>query len=249
MLKQERHQLILHKLKINRKVLSAILSDELLVSEDTIRRDLKELEAKQLLYKVHGGALSIENRILSYEERSVSDLDKKKKIAKKAVHLIHDGQVIIMTGSTTNLELVKLIPDQIIATIFTYSLPIALQLSHHPSIEVIFIGGKLNKTAQVTVGIDVVNAISDLRADICFMGTDAINIENGMTEADWEVAHIKRCMIEASDYVVSMCISPKIMKARRYSVVPIRHIDVIVTDDNSEDLNFSKFREMGLVIL
>ncbi len=63
----------------------------------------------------------------------------------------------------------------------------------------IFIGGKLNKSAQVTVGIDVVNAISDLRADICFMGTDAINIENGMTEADWEVAHIKRCMIDSSD--------------------------------------------------
>ena len=191
MLKQERHQIILDELKINRKVLSAILSNDLQVSEDTIRRDLKELEAQQLLYKVHGGALSIENKIASYKERCIADLDKKQQIAKKAVNLIHDGQVIIMSGSSTNRELAKLIPPSINATIFTYSLPIALQLTEHPKVEVIFIGGKLNKSAQVTVGIDVMNSLSKLRADICFMGTDGLNLERGMTESDWELAHIK----------------------------------------------------------
>ncbi|MBJ2173847.1 DeoR/GlpR transcriptional regulator [Aureibaculum sp. A20] len=249
MLKLERHQLILQKLKTHRKVHSTILSVELQVSEDTIRRDLKELEAQHLLHKVHGGALSIENKILSYNERSVSDLDKKKQIAKKAVKLIHDGQVIIMTGSSTNLELAKLIPANINSTIFTYSLPIALQLSHHPTIEVIFIGGKLNKSAQVTIGIDVMNSISKLRADICFMGTDALNIERGMTESDWEVAHIKKGMIESSDYVVSMCISTKIMEARRYAVVPINDIDVIVTDDKTDESLLIPFKERGIVVM
>jgi len=249
MLKLERHQIILNKLKINRKVLSAILSDELKVSEDTIRRDLKELEAQQLLYKVHGGALSIENRIPSYDERSVSDLDKKELIAQKAVNLIHDGQVIIMSGSSTNLELAKLIPPSINATIFTYSLPIALQLTQHPLIEVIFIGGKLNKSAQVTVGIDVMNSISKLRADICFMGTDALNLKRGMTESDWEVAHIKKTMIESSDYIVSMCISTKIMQSRRYAVVPVEDIDVVITDDTSDQSVFTQFKERGIVVM
>ncbi|RPD96745.1 DeoR/GlpR transcriptional regulator [Aureibaculum marinum] len=249
MLKIERHQLILDKLKVNRKVLSAILSSELNVSEDTIRRDLKELEAKQLLYKVHGGALSIENRILSYNERSVSDLDKKKKIAKKAVKLIHEGQVIIMSGSSTNLELAKLLPPSLNVTIFTYSLPIALQLTKHPKVEVIFLGGKLNKTAQVTVGIDVMDSISKLRADICFMGTDAINIDRGITESDWEVAHIKKCMIASSDYVVSMCINTKIMESRRYAVVPIDKIDAIITDDNTNQSVYKRFKEKGLVVM
>ena len=77
MLKEERHQVILNKLHINRKVLSTKLSEELNVSEDTVRRDLKELEAKRLLYKVHGGALSIENKIKTYDERSIFDIDKK----------------------------------------------------------------------------------------------------------------------------------------------------------------------------
>lgn len=97
-----------------------------------------------------------------------------------------------MSGSTTNLEIAKLIPDNLVVTIFTYSLPIALELTKHPSIEVIFIGGKLNKLAQVSVGIDVVNTISNIRADICFVGTGGIHIKKGMTEPDWEVAHIKK---------------------------------------------------------
>jgi len=249
MLKQERHQFILKKLKLNRKVLSVNLSKELFVSEDTVRRDLKELETKHLLYKVHGGALPLENKLLTYDERSVSDLDKKNVIAKKAVDLIHDGQVIIMSGSTTNLELAKIIPPKINATVFTYSLPIAMQLSHHPSIEVIFIGGKLNKSAQVTVGIDVVNSISSIRADICFMGIGGIDIHRGMTEPDWEVAHIKKSMIKVSDYVAAMCISTKIMEVKRYSVVSIDSIDAIISDFEPSNEIFLEFKDKGLIII
>lgn len=249
MLKQERHQVILKKLKQNRKVISNVLSVELSVSEDTVRRDLKELEVKKLLHKVHGGALSIEGKILTYDERSIADIDKKKIIAKKAVQLIHDGQVIIMSGSTTNLELAKIIPANIHATVFTYSLPIALELTHHPSVEVIFIGGKLNKNAQVTTGIDVVNLISKIRADICFIGTGGINIKRGLTEPNWEVSHIKKCMIEASDYVVTMCISSKIMDVKRFSVVPLRKIDTIITDFESSNPVFNKFKELDVIII
>mgnify|MGYP000574941177 CR=1 FL=1 len=183
------------------------------------------------------------------DKAKISDLDKKREIALKAVNLIHDGQVIIMSGSSTNLELAKLIPSSISATIFTYSLPIALQLTQHPQIEVIFLGGKLNKSAQVTVGIDVMNSLSKLRADICFMGTDALNLKRGMTESDWEVAHIKKTMIESSDYIVSMCISTKIMQSRRYSVVPVEDIDVVITDDTSDQSVFTQFKERGIVVM
>ena len=249
MLKQERHNIILNQLKDKRKVLSTTLSKELQVSEDTIRRDLKELELKNLLYKVHGGALSIENKILTYNERSAADIDKKIIIAKKAVRLIHNGQVIIMSGSTTNLELAKIIPDEINATIFTYSLPIAMQLSHHPLIEVIFIGGKLNKAAQVSVGIDVVNSISNIRADICFMGTGGLDINKGLTEPNWEVAHIKKCMIQAADYVVTMCTSNKINIVERYMVVPIKNVNAIITNYNSDNTIFKEFIDKDLTVI
>lgn len=249
MLKEERHQHILDKIKLSRKVLSSDLSVELSVSEDTIRRDLNELSAKGLIKKVHGGALPKDNNALSYEERSSHNLKEKNSIAKKAVSLIKDGQVIIMSGSTTNLQLAKIIPSDINATIYTYSLPIALQLTEHPSIEIIFIGGKLNKPAQVTVGLDVVSSISQLRADLCFMGTGGINILNGMTEPNWEVSHIKKCMIEASDKVIVLCTNIKINVIKRYPVTPINRINTIVTDSNPEDQIFSPFKEKGVVIL
>lgn len=249
MLKQERHQIILNKLRFNKTVLSVELSEELLVSEDTIRRDLKELESKNLIYKVHGGALLKERRTLSYDERSVADIEEKKKIAQKAVKLIHDGQVIIMSGSSTNLELAKIIPPEINATVYTYSLPIAAELSHHPLIEVIFIGGKLNKAAQVTVGVDLVNSIYHISADICFMGTDGIDIGKGLTEPDWEVSRIKNIMIHSSNYVVVMCISSKIMTAKRYTVVPIEKIDVIVSDIDPGNKIFNELKAIDITII
>jgi DeoR/GlpR family transcriptional regulator of sugar metabolism len=249
MLKQERHQIILNKLKFNKTVLSVELSEELLVSEDTIRRDLKELESKDLIYKVHGGALAKQNRALSYDERSISDIEEKKKIAQKAVKLICDGQVIIMSGSSTNLELAKIIPPEINATVYTYSLPIAAELSHHPLIEVIFIGGKLNKAAQVTVGVDLVHSIYHISADICFMGTDGIDINKGLTEPDWEVSRIKNSMINASNYIVVMCISSKIMTSTRHSVVPIEKIDVIVSDINPDNEIFNEFKAFDVTII
>ncbi|MFK5959321.1 MAG: DeoR/GlpR family DNA-binding transcription regulator [Lutibacter sp.] len=249
MLKEERHHHILDQVKLNRKVLSSDLSIELNVSEDTIRRDLNELSAKGLIKKVHGGALPKDTIAPSYEERSSHNLKEKNSIAKKAVNLIKDGQVIIMSGSTTNLQLAKIIPSDINATIYTYSLPIALQLTEHPSIEIIFIGGKLNKPAQVTVGLDVVSSISQLRADLCFMGTGGINVNNGMTEPNWEVSHIKKCMIEASAKVIVLCTNNKINEIKRYPVTPINRINTIITDSNPSDQIFNSFKEKGVTIL
>jgi len=249
MLKEERHHYILDKIKLNRKVLSSNLSTELHVSEDTIRRDLNELSLNGLIKKVHGGALPIDNKAPSYEERSNYNLEEKNIIAKKAVKLIKEGQVIIMSGSTTNLQLAKIIPSDINATIYTYSLPIAIQLTEHPSIEIIFIGGKLNKPAQVTVGLDVVASISQLRADLCFMGTGGIDIIKGMTEPNWEVSHIKKSMIEASDQVIVLCTNNKINEVKRYPVIPINNINTIVTDIRPDSQILQPYKEKGITIL
>ena len=154
-----------------------------------------------------------------------------------------------MSGSTTNLEIVKNIPSNIAVTIFTHSLPIALELTHHPEIDVYYIGGKVNKSAQVSVGIDVVNFISSIRADICFIGTAGISAKKGMTEPDWDVSHIKKRMVDVSDYVVSICVSPKLMEVRKFSVVPLDAIDAMITDLDHDDAVFDQFKEKGLTII
>ena len=121
--------------------------------------------------------------------------DKKDIIGKKALSLISDGQVIIMSGGTTNLAFAKLIPSDLKATIYTYSLPIAMQLSQHPNVELIFIGGKMQKNAMVTIGMDVVQVLSKIKADICFMGVSSINVRLGLTEMGYEVSLVKKAMM------------------------------------------------------
>ncbi|WFO17563.1 DeoR/GlpR family DNA-binding transcription regulator [Cellulophaga baltica 4] len=130
---------------LHRKVTSLGLSEDLDVSEDTIRRDLNELDTKGMLTKVHGGAVSTIQRLYHYNEDAVFNKDKKKSIALKAVPLLEDGMVIIMSGGTTNLMFARVIPKHLKATIYTYSIQIAMQLTEHPNIEIILIGGRIQK--------------------------------------------------------------------------------------------------------
>jgi DeoR/GlpR family transcriptional regulator of sugar metabolism len=128
MVKRERQLKILDKVRDSQKVLSVFLAEELNVSEDTIRRDLNELSGKGLVTKIHGGAVMRIQKLYQYNEDIIFNKKKKTEVALKAVPLIQDGMVIIISGGTTNLVLAKLFPKDIKAIIYTYSLPIAMQL-------------------------------------------------------------------------------------------------------------------------
>ena len=151
MLKKERQSFILRQVNIHNKVLSSDLSIEMSVSEDTIRRDLNELSDEGKVMKVHGGALS-KSFHLSFPPNNVYSLDAKKTIAQKAALLIKDGMFVLTTGGTTIIELAKALPAELSATFITGSIPAAQEYTHHPNIELIFIGDKVSKISQITVG-------------------------------------------------------------------------------------------------
>ena len=177
MLKAERHKYIMTKLIEEQKVVTTDLAFDLDLSEDTIRRDLNELDSKKLLEKVYGGAIQITEKTVDVFNIDISGEEVKKQIATKALSLLRDGQVIIMSGGSTNVVFAKLIRSDLKATIYTYSLPIAMQLSQHPNVDLIFIGGKMQKNAMVTIGMDVIQVVSKIKADICFIGASSINIK------------------------------------------------------------------------
>ena len=249
MLKAERHKYIMDKLVEEQKVNTINLSIELSVSEDTIRRDLNELDKKGLLEKVYGGAFPIVNKPANIFDISILNQDKKDIIGKKALSLIADGQVIIISGGTTNLAFAKLIPSDLKATIYTYSLPIAMQLSQHPNVELIFIGGKMQKNAMVTVGIDVIRVLSKLKADICFMGASSINVRLGLTEMGYEVSIVKKAMMKASDKVVMMVTSEKVNTKMPYVVCELNQLNIIITDLNPKNPIFEEYVKAGVWVL
>lgn len=230
MLKEERHQVILNEVRIHNKVLLADIAEILKVSQDTVRRDIKELHDKNKLKRVHGGAISLGFNHYNYVNREIYSLEKKSKIAEKAVSLLKDGQVVLLSGGTTNLEIARLIPPYLNITCFTPSLPIAMQLLPKPNIEIIIIGGKVNKDSQITVGGGPIGALSELKADICFLGVNSIHPVEGVTELYWEIVQVKKAMIKASKKVVVPSISEKINSEQRYKICGLDEVDLLITE-------------------
>lgn len=249
MLKAERHKYIMTKLVEDQKVITADLALDLDLSEDTIRRDLNDLDDKNLLKKVYGGAIQTVEKPSDVFDIVITAEEEKRKIVSKALSLLHDGQVIIMSGGSTNLVFAKLIPSELKATIYTYSLPIAMQLSQHPNIDLIFIGGKMQKNAMVTIGMDVIQVLSKIKADICFIGASSINLKQGLTEVGYEVSIVKKAMIDSSDKVVSMFASNKLNTKMPHIVCDINQLSTIVTELDPEDSRLEEYRKLGVSIL
>jgi DeoR/GlpR family transcriptional regulator of sugar metabolism len=248
MLKQERQVFIVHQVNLHNKVLSSDLSEQINVSEDTIRRDLQELDEKGKIIKVHGGALS-KSFHSSFNSSQVYSIDQKKVIAQKAASLIKDGMFVITTGGTTIIELARALPESLRATFITGSLPAALEYVHHPNIEIIFIGDKLSKSSQITVGADAITKIKQIKADLCFLGINAIDIENGLTDNDWDVVQVKKAMIESSAKVVALTISEKINTSQRIHICKADELDVLISELSPDEKLFDPYKKAGLSIL
>lgn len=247
MLKRERQTFILHQVNLHNKVLSVDLSQEMGVSEDTIRRDLNEMDQEEKLIKVHGGALS-RSFHLSIRSNNVYALDGKKAIAHKACQLIKDGMFVITTGGTTIIELAKSLPHELRATFLTVSLPAAYEYIHHSNIEVIFIGDKISRNSQISIGAEAISKIKDIRADLCFLGTNALDVENGLTDNDWDVVQIKKTMIESSEKVVSLAIAEKLNTRQRIKICDITDIDILITDLDPDDKQLAVYKNAGVLV-
>lgn len=248
MLKRERQAYILHQINLHNKVLSSDLSQEMSVSEDTIRRDLNELADLNKIIKVHGGALS-KSFHNSFQRSKIYSLENKKVIGQKAINLIEDGMFVLTSGGTTIIELARMLPENLQATFITGSLPAAFEYMHHPSIDVIIIGDKLSKNSQITVGGEAIKSIRQIKADICFLGINAIDAEEGITDNDWEVVQVKKAMIESAKKVVALSISEKINTTRRIKVADIQEIDYLITELDPHDPILKPYHQKGITVL
>jgi len=249
MLKEERHQIILNMLNNEGRLIATNLSVKLNVSEDTIRRDLTDLGTQGLLHRVHGGALPNSPKVIDFDERQSQRPEVKEVIAISALQLIHDGQVIIMDGSTTILRVAELIPKQLNATIVTNSPAIALALSSHPHIEIIMVGGMLFKNSLVNIGVTAVAALNNIRADICFIGVYSIDHEIGISIPNFEETYVKKVMIENSSEVVALLTAEKIGTSSAYIVAPANSLTYLITENKVCEERLAPYRALGISII
>ena len=241
MLKEERHKIILKEINLHNKVLSTDLKDQLVVSEDTIRRDLNELDELGLILKVHGGAMSRTFHYPFNKQDQVYALDAKQVIADKAISLFKDDMMILVEGGTTIMEIAKRIPNDLRATFLTVSPVIALTLAEHENIEVITIGGKLAKNANIHTGASVINELSNVKTDLCIIGTNGISIQGGLTDSDWEIVHVMKAMIRAAKKTAVVTIAEKFETIQKIKIADIEAIDYIITELSPESPVFLSY--------
>jgi DeoR/GlpR family transcriptional regulator of sugar metabolism len=234
MLTAERRQEILTRLDRDGKVVASELVAALGVSEDTVRRDLRELAAVGLVQRVHGGALPLAAPTASFALRLHVAAEAKADLAVAALPLLEDANVIVLDGGTTSLQLARRLPAGRSCTVLTNSPPVASALAEHPRADVVLIGGRLLKDPQVAVGPEALAALREVRADACVLGICSLHPELGVTTNDRDEAHVKRAMVESAAEVIALATADKLRTAAPWVVSPLADVTHLVTDARAD---------------
>lgn len=196
MLSEERKALILEYINSNKAVSAAELMKKFDASEATIRRDLTEMDSKGLISKVHGGAVSIQNQIMSdynVSDREEKNRDEKVKIAKYAATLISNNDFVFLDAGTTTSYIIDYIEAANVSFV-TNAIGHAQKLAAK-GFPVYLSGGRLKSTTEALIGGDAYEFIAKYNFSIGFFGTNAVSKEIGFMTPDTEEAKIKECAI------------------------------------------------------
>ena len=249
MLTQQRRQLLLAKLRAEGQIVAARLSEELGLSEDTVRRDLRGLAKEGLLQRVHGGALPASPAVANVAARTQVEPAGKRAIAAVAAAMLEPGQVAFIDGGTTCEQLVRQLSRTLRATVVTHSPAIACALVDHAHIEVVLIGGRLFKHSLVSVGASTVEAIGRIRADVYFMGVTGVHVREGLSTGDLEESHVKRSLIAQAAETWVLASSEKLDAASPYTIAPCRAVTGLIVEHATSKALTRPFEKLGLRIV
>jgi DeoR/GlpR family transcriptional regulator of sugar metabolism len=223
------------------------LCQQLNVSLDTVRRDIKQLEKKGKVIKVHGGAIS-PNFHQPFQQQEVYARSEKKEIAKKALALIKDGMTLLTGGGTVMLELARILPEHLTGTMFTVSPFVALETAQRSSVEVILLGGRVSRNSYICTGASVASEIAALHVDLCLLGTNGLSLNEGITDYDWEVAQVKKNILKASEKSALLSISEKLGTVQKVQVCKLKTIDYLITELHPNDEKLESYHSACKVL-
>jgi DeoR/GlpR family transcriptional regulator of sugar metabolism len=249
MLTSQRKEYLLGILKETGQIVARAVSQELGLSEDTIRRDLRELASEGRLQRVHGGALPASHAVGDFAARQQLAPEGKVAIGRAAAKLVKAGQVVILDGGTTTEQLARHLPLDLRATVVTQSPTIAVALVDHPLIEVVLIGGRLFKHSVVAVGAAAIEAIARVRADLCFIGVTGIHPTAGLSTGDLEEAHVKRALMGSAAETYVLVSAEKLNAASPYVIVGTGEIAGLVVEPGIPREELVPYEDLGLTVL
>jgi len=245
----QRRDLLLERLATQGRIVAKDLAAELGLSEDSIRRDLRELAAEGLCKKVYGGALPIARAEADYANRQRVEPDSKGAVAQRAAGLIQPGMTAILDGGTTTLAVTRALPRDLDATIVTHSPTIAAALVEHPAVEVYVIGGRLFKHSAVTCGAAAAEFAQNVNADVFLLGVTGVHAEAGLTTGDPDEAAMKRALAQRAADTFVLASSEKIGAVSDFVVLPLKKVSGIVTDTEPGNETLRALRRLDVPLL
>jgi DeoR family fructose operon transcriptional repressor len=248
---EERQQAIIERARRDGRADVSKLAAELLVTPETIRRDLTVLERRGLLRRVHGGAISVER--LGFEPqlatRSERLTDEKARIAKAAlVEVPPEGAILLDAGSTTHC-LAELLPLDRELTVITNGLPIALLLATRPALTVITLGGRVRGRTLAEVDAIALRTLEGFSIDVAFLGTNGISVEGGLTTPDLAEAEVKAAMYRRARRRVLLADHTKVGHDTLCRFADVADLDVLVTDTGLDERLADELEAAGLAVI
>lgn len=248
MLTEERHDKIRAKLLRNGKVLAAQLAIDFGVSEDTIRRDLRELARTGLCRRVYGGALSPAPDLGTFKVRSAVLSEAKHSLGMAIGTLLEPGQTVFIDAGSTNLAIASHIPLDKPLTVITNAPSIALALEAHDRCQTILLGGVFNPSKGACLGGQVLRETMRVYADVFILGTCGVDADVGLTALDAEEAELKRCMIEQSDRLWVPVTADKLGTIAPYKIADASAIGMLFAVAGDDGMSTSLFTAKGVVV-
>jgi DeoR family transcriptional regulator of aga operon len=232
----------------------ATLAREFGLTDTSIRRDLAILEREQRLIRVHGGAVALpkDPRAESLHMKSLVHLNEKRRIGAAASKLIHEGDAILLDSGTTTIQVAAHIPDHLRAanklTFVTNSLPLVEEVRTWPSATLVLLGGIYLADYHAIVGPQAIAQLSEIAADMVFLGAEGLTIEGGVSTANILMAEVDRAMVERSRRVIIATDSSKLGRSGLTSIVSLAQIDILITDSNAPEELVEAIRAKGVEV-
>lgn len=248
MLTAQRKQLILSRLATHGQIVAGELAVELGTSEDTIRRDLRELAQQGKLQRVHGGALPASAATGDLRVRQQVSSDEKQALGRFGAQLIKPGQVVMLDGGTTAIQVARQLPADLRATVITHSPNVAVELAAHRHVDIIVLGGRLFRHSMVNVGASVIEAASRFRADLFFLGVTGVHPEAGLSTGDAEEADVKRALHARAAETVVLASSEKLLSASAFVIAPMKALSLLVVPDGTKPKTVAALRAGGVAV-
>jgi DeoR/GlpR family transcriptional regulator of sugar metabolism len=249
MLAAQRRDVLLDRLRRDQRVIAKDTAVELGVSEDTIRRDLRDMAAIGLCQRVYGGALPASPAVVDYSTRRRVQVDGKRRVAAAAVGLITPGSTVILDGGTTTLAVAQGLPADLHATVVTHSPTVAAALVEHPHVEIYLLGGRVFKHSAVTCGAAAVEAAQAVNADLFLLGVTGVHPDAGLTTGDPDEAAMKRALARRAADTYVLASAEKIGTASRFTVLPLTAVAGIVTDFPADNDIAHRLRAAGVPLI